>query len=317
MADELLKRLAIYEAQQQKETEIEKINQSKLTEIMCPMCNLTLIPTNGNFHACPECGFMKEVANNLGYSNIVHYNHNVSSNSTSYLKLENCNKNDMSRFRKLTTINSNIKKKLIENKLENLNIVSNIKFPPDVIKSARDIAHQILSKSTRRNSPRAGIMAACIKYICMKDEIGISRRDIEYANFTGVPEKHLIEGEKILKEELSIDNSMLERDTNQKIAYIERHIENLHLTNEYNGLILELIQSAESSMRFMGKKDNTVWAGSICYVYEQLGKKIKKELGNSTNVTPSTFNTFIKTIDKYKEEYEEVLEKIELEKMDE
>lgn len=311
MNNDLLQRLALYEAQQKEQENKQEVKQEvKLDRNhYCKQCNIPLIPTNGNFYACDECGLLEEVENNIGYSNIVHNNHNISSTCSSFLKLENSNKNDMSRFRKLTTNGSNVQISLIASKIENLNIASNIKFPPNVIKKAIKLSHEILSKKTRRNAPRSGIIAACIKQAAMQSYI--SRSDDEYAKFLKISNKDLCNGEKILKEMLSMDNSTEERERNQKIAYIDRHIESLRLTTEYNKLILELIESAESSMRFMGKKDNTVWSGCICYVFERLGKKIKKDLEKSTSVTTSTFNTFIKTINNYREEYEDVLLKIE------
>lgn len=290
------------------------INGTKDKEVfehICEDCDIPLQPWKGNNYSCPQCGWLKKVSNNDGYSDVVNRNHNISSNNTTCLKMENGDYLDRSRFRNNNVNQPVLQKKNILEDFHKFNTRSKTKFPPNVINEAVDVAFSILSNECHRNSPRRGIYAACIKAACMKHDIGISRKDIEFAEFVETELKHLSLGESILKDKLGSDLSLNEREDDQKVNFIKRYIESLSLKGDYIKLIIKLINSVEDSNRFQGKNKETIWAGSLCYIYEKLDRKIKKRLCEETKITASTFNKFKKSVDEYREEYEEVLDEIE------
>jgi len=290
------------------------INGSQNKEIfdhICEDCNIPLQPWKGNNYSCSQCGMLKRVSNNDGYSDVVNKNHNISSSNTTCLKMENGDFLDRSRFRNNNVNQPVLQKKNINEDFLKFNTKSLLKFPPNVINEAVDIAFTILSNECHRNSPRRGIYAACIKFACMKHDIGISRKDIEYALFAETELKHLSLGESILKDKLNKDLSLSEREDDQKVNFIKRYVESLNLKHDFMDVIIKLINSVEESNRFRGKNKETVWAGSICYIYEKIDKKVKRKLCEDTKITASTFNKFKNSVDEYKEEYEDVLNEID------
>jgi DNA-directed RNA polymerase subunit M/transcription elongation factor TFIIS len=290
---------------------ISESQEKDVFDHMCDECNIPLLPWKGNNYSCSQCGMLKRVSNNVGYSDVVHKNHNISSSNTSCLKMENGCFLDRSRFRNNNVNQPALQKKNIAEDFHKFNTRSEIKFPPNVMNEAVEIAFDILKSECHRNSPRRGIYAACIKAACMKHDIGISRKDIEYSDFVDTELKQLSFGESILKDKLNTDLSLNERKDDQKLNFIKRYMESLNLNSDYTDMIIRLIESVEQSNRFRGKNKETVWAGSLCYIYEKIDKKIKKRLCDDTKITASTFNKFKKCIDEYKEEYEDVLAEIE------
>ena len=282
---------------------------------ICDTCNKLLEPSDNNRYICTDCGFLKKVSNNEGYSDVVKNNHNISPNSSNSLKMEGSNYFDNSRFRNVNADQGMLRKKTIMEDFRKYNTKSEFKFPQNIITEATEYAFSILSNECFRNNPRRGIYAACVKAACVRasqngEGLGISRKDIEYSSFTNTDPKYLAFGESVVKNKLKIDLSAEEQSDDQKTSFVKRYTESLQLGNYFNGLIIELIEVVEDSNRLAGKNKETIWAGSMCYIFEKIDKNHKKNIGAVTNITSSTFNKFKREIEAYNEEFGEIINKI-------
>lgn len=269
----------------------------------CQLCKGRMIPSTNASYECSLCGYIKNMVIISGYNDISHTSNSL--NNTQELCITNGNKDDFYTDKCFTESGMATRVAIIE-ELNRYNFNSKtIKFDKNVLDIAAEISFRVLFDECHRSLPRKGILSAALKLACNQVDISISRLDEEYIKYTGTTNKFMTQGIKDIENKLNICFSQVISKKTEADNFIERYIDLLKLNPIYKDNVITLINLVKTSGRFDGQTEVTIWLGSLCIIYKDMDgdTTVKKNITSYTKITPSTLNSFINKVGKYRNEF--------------
>lgn len=265
---------------------------------MCPTCRMAMAIV-GNFMICGTCGLENKVQSDADCS--LHYCPANYSSEYTTLKLSGRGAYAYQRsIMKTCTTHQAPRRTNILRDMNRWNVeCDKYHVPKNVIQQASDMYNVIRSAGyVYRGGSREGVMGNCIYYACYMN--GITKTPTEIAQFTGIEEKFISQGSRILHKLHELGVIQIPTVIDPISDYLDRFIDMLGVPRQFKAFLLEIIEEANTQRLHViyDSKNLTKCAGAIYLLadrIQELRARLSKE--EIERVCQTSRMTFVKYTD--------------------
>lgn len=271
-------------------------NDSDIPVIEVNICCSNMMVKRNKYFSCKSCGRVKQRVNDSIHFNTIEGNYN-SWNDSSALRIRGTDSYKYDKALLISTSNRNNQRKYENNKqFHNVNSRSDQKKLPTIIITRSNELFQELQKKgiVTRSFKRKGLMAACVYYSCIQNNIVKQPQYI--ADMFEIKTKQLFRGCDIVKKIMN-DQTVCESD---QLSKFEMNIfATFDIDERYRGFISDIDNKLRDSpvAGDNSSRDSTRCSGIFYILCKQLGLKIPtKDIEKYCNISASSIMRYVKYV---------------------
>jgi transcription initiation factor TFIIIB Brf1 subunit/transcription initiation factor TFIIB len=163
-------------------------------------------------------------------------------------------------------------------------------FAPLVLQETTELYGMVQQHHVRRGRERLGAMAACLAIVC--NNHGISKKPRELAAFVQVDEKHVSNGDKLLREMQSRGELTIDINFDPSLAFISQNFTMMEVDFKWTQCAMDVIARADGrDMRGENHSRSSTKCAALTYLLgKQLGLPYSRDdIAKKCKISHATF----------------------------
>ena len=275
----------------------EKQEQEQAKSLICDECDIPL-EIFGISLTCPQCGMKKpyEAEDEISYVSRGLYTD--CDDDTVEFRIKGAGGTICPRKKTTSPANKLTQKRNTERQMLSFAHMKTggCVIPNYIYKKAGDLYFDHVQKyMIKRADVRVGIMAACVYYECVREEL--ARKPTEIAQALAIDKKYINKGFKTLHALVGLGLIDIPIHVDTKPHFVKRYFELLRIDKIYVKFVLDIIQFSLEYRIAASSQDISRVVGAIYVLIECLGSPVSKEyIAEKCSISKATFARFFKCI---------------------